>query len=365
MSSATGPGAAVVGTGFGLRVHVPALRAAGFRVVAIVGLDHERTARRAARLGIEHACTSLAEALGLGDVAAVTIATPPSTHGELAVAVVNAGKHVICEKPFATDATEARAMVDAAEAAGVTALVGHEFRWATDRAVARRAIADGAIGEPRTVSLVQYVPLVGDPAARVPPWWFARDAGGGWLGASGSHMIDLVRSWLGEFAEVSATLLMVSGRDDDALAEDSFTVRFTLRNGVQGVLQETSAAWGPFAGFQRVAGTRGTLWLEGGAAHVADAHGRRELAVPPDLALPAPPPGTDDQRHRFTHLELGPYTRLCEVLRAGVEGRAWPDAVPVPTFADGLAGMEVLDAIRASAARGGERVTVAETGARP
>ncbi len=65
-----------------------------------------------------------------------------------------------------------------------------------------------------------------------------------------------------------------------------------------------------------------------------------------------------DPRHRFTHLELGPFTRLCEVLRAGVAGEPLPDAVPIPTFADGVAQMRVLDAIRASSARDGAAVTV-------
>ncbi|MFO7591964.1 MAG: hypothetical protein R6X23_13910 [Acidimicrobiia bacterium] len=80
--------------------------------------------------------------------------------------------------------------------------------------------------------------------------------------------------------------------------------------------------------------------------------------MPDDLTLPDPPAESDDPRHRFTHLELGPFTRLCEVLRAGVEGRPLPDAVPVPTFADGVAAMRVLDAIRASAVAGGTSVPV-------
>ena len=80
--------------------------------------------------------------------------------------------------------------------------------------------------------------------------------------------------------------------------------------------------------------------------------------MPTDLVLPGPPGESDDPRHRFTHLELGPFTRLCEVLRAGVEGGPLPDAVPVPTFADGVAEMRALDAIRASAADGGATVSL-------
>lgn len=354
---ADAPRAVVVGSGFGCRVHVPALRAAGFEVAALVGQDPARTGRRAARAGIDIACTSLADVLVLPGVEAVTIATPPGTHAALALEAVEAGRHVLCEKPFALDVAEAEAMLAAAHTAGVTHLVGHEFRWAPERSVVGRAIADGAIGEPRFATFVQYVPLVADPAAKVPGWWFDPDAGGGWLGASGSHVVDQIRVWLGEFAEVSAELGLVSDRGAEA-AEDSFTVRFRLQSGLHGTLQQTAAAWGPYAGITRVAGTRGTIWVEGDEAWLADVDGARRLDVPPELTLPVPPVESDDPRHRFTHLEIGPFTRLCEVLRAGVEGRALPDAVPVPTFADGVADMRVLDAIRSSARGGGKSVRV-------
>lgn len=345
------PRAIVVGTGFGCRVHVPAVRAAGFEVVALVGTDADRTRRRAERSGVPLAFTDLDTALAIEEVAAVTVSTPPHTHAAVAIAAARAGKHVICEKPFALDAAQAREMLAAAEAAGVTHLVGHEFRWAPERAVAARAIAAGLVGEPRFVSLVQYVPLVADPGAKVPAWWFDPAAGGGWLGASGSHVVDQLRTWLGEFASVSAALSVVSARAE--VAEDSFTVRFRMRNGAEGVLQQTAAAWGPNAGLTRVAGTDGTLWVDGATVWLADRSGTRALPVPDDLVLPAAPAESDDPRHRFTHLELGPYTRLCEVLRAAVDGRAVTAAVAVPTFADGAACMEVLDAIRSSAAAGG------------
>jgi predicted dehydrogenase len=335
---------------------VPALRAAGFEVAALVGTDPDRTARRAERAGVPHATTDLEAALVLDGVSAVTIATPPGTHAPLSIAAAQAGKHVICEKPFALDVGEARAMLAAAEAAGVTHLVGHEFRWATERAVGARAIAAGRIGEPRFATFAQYYGLVADPTARVPPWWFDASAGGGWLGASGSHIIDQIRVWLGEFASVSASLAITSARRD--VAEDSFTVRFRLRTGVDGVLQQTAAAWGPPLAVARVAGSDGTVWTEGDAVYVADRDGTQRLDVPPDLALPRAPEESDDPRHRFTHLELGPYTRLCEVLRAAVDGRPADAPVPVPTFADGVACMEVMDAIRASAADDGARVDV-------
>jgi predicted dehydrogenase len=91
---------------------------------------------------------------------------------------------------------------------------------------------------------------------------------------------------------------------------------------------------------------------------LADRTGTRPLPVPPDLVLPAGPDPSGDPAHAFTHLELGPSTRLAECFLAGVCGRPMPDAVPVPTFADGLADMRILDAIRASAAADGARVNI-------
>ncbi len=178
-------------------------------------------------------------------------------------------------------------MCAAAEHAGVVALVGHEFRWAPDRALAARALAGGAIGEPRLATLVQYVPLVADPDARVPEWWFDETRGGGWLGASGSHIVDQVRTWFGEIASVSAMLPTVARRD---AAEDSFVVRLTTESGVEAVLQQTAASWTPgVVGMTVVAGTDGTLEVTADGVCVSDRSGRRLLPVPDDLALPAAP----------------------------------------------------------------------------
>lgn len=302
------------------------------------------------------ATVDLRTVLDRGDVAAVTVATPPSAHAPVVIAAAEAGKHVLCEKPFARNTAEAEAMLGAATAAKVTHLVGHEFRFAPERASVGRAIAEGRLGELRFLSLVQFVPLVADAAARTPPWWFDPAAGGGWLGASGSHVVDQVRAWGGEFGEVSARLGVVSARDGGA--EDSFTARFRLVSGADGVLQQTAAAWGPMSGITRVAGSKGSAWIDGTEAWIADVDGTRLLEIPDDLALPPAPPVSDDPRHRFTHLELGPFTRLCEVLRAGVEGRTIEPAAPVATFHDGLASVRVLDAIRRSATHGGDTVLV-------
>jgi predicted dehydrogenase len=348
------PPALVVGTGFGCRIHVPALRAAGFEVVGLVGTDAERTRRRAESNGVPQAFTDLDEAITRTGAKVVTVATPPNTHGPLAMTAISRGCHILCEKPFARDAAEARVMLQAAQRAGVVHLLGHEFRWTPDRAMLARAIAEGLIGKPKLAILVSHMGLVASPEAKMPHWWFDEEAGGGWLGAQGSHIIDQVRTAVGEFVSLSARLPTVSARE--CVAEDTYSVRFQLANGVEGILQHTAGAWGPGASMTRVAGTEGSIWIENGTVKLADRNGAQDLAVPADLILPPPPPPSEDPRHRFSGIELGAFTRLCETLRAAIDGKPLAAAVPVPTFADGVACMEVLDAIRKSAANNGELV---------
>ena len=342
--------ALVVGTGFGCRIHVPALRAAGFEIVGLVGNTPDKLARRAEQNGIARHFTDLDEAIAQTGAKVVTIATPPSTHAALTLKAIAHGCHVLCEKPFAFDAAEGQAMLDAAETAGVFHMVAHEFRWLPDRALFGRAIAEGMIGEPRFLAMDQFIPFCADPATPLPKWWFDKASGGGWLGAGGSHLMDQIRAWLGEFEDLSANLFLVSERK--AEVEDSYSMRFRMKGGVEGSMQQTAGAWGPMATLWRCAGTKGTVWTENGKVMVADKQGTRELEVPADLVLPPAPPAEEGAR-RMSHFEIGPFTRLCEALHAGIEGRPAPSAVPVPTFRDGLASMQVLDAMRASSAAGG------------
>ncbi len=332
------------------------LRAAGFEVVGLVGTDAERTQRRAQNGGIPQAFTDLDEAITSTGAKVVTVATPPLTHGPLSMLAISRGCHILCEKPFARDIGEARAMLEAAQRAGIVHLVGHEFRWTPDRAVFARAIAQGLVGIPKLAIVVQYMGLVASPDAKMPRWWFDEQAGGGWLGAQGSHIIDQVRTAVGEFVSLSATLPTVSARE--GVAEDSYSVRFQAANAVEGILQHTAGAWGSGAGMTRVAGTEGTIWIENGTVKVTDRNGTRDLPVPADLTLPPPPPQSDDPRHRFSGVELGAFTRLCAAMRAAMDGKAPATTVPVPTFADGVACTEVLDAIRKSAAHNGELVSL-------
>ena len=119
----------MVGTGFGVLTHVRALQAAGIEVRALIGRNAEKAASRAAMFGIPQPSTNWAEPFADPGIDIVAVATPPHTHGPIVLDAVEAGKHVMCEKPFARDLAEARQMLAAAEAAGVVHMIGTEFRF--------------------------------------------------------------------------------------------------------------------------------------------------------------------------------------------------------------------------------------------
>ncbi|MEM7413726.1 MAG: Gfo/Idh/MocA family oxidoreductase [Myxococcota bacterium] len=347
-----GLGAVVVGTGFGFLTHMRALREAGYEVHALVGRDPEKTRARAERGGVPHGLTDLDAALALPGVDVVTIATPPHTHAEIARAACAAGKHVVCEKPLARDANEAEAMWRAAEEAGVHHAVGTEFRWSTPQAVATRALRAGRIGEPRLATFLLHQGMLADPNGEVPSWWSDAGEGGGWLGAYASHVIDQVRLGCGEIRGVSASLRVTSKRDWSA--EDTYSIHFRTDRGCEGVMQSTAGAWGPGLGLTRIAGSEGTLWIDGADVKVSGPSGEETLDVPLELALPAPkPPDRDllvtsyDMMHAMG-IDLAPFARLFARLAHRIRGSDPVEDPPFPTFLDGARVMAVLDAIRAS-----------------
>jgi predicted dehydrogenase len=120
---------------------------------------------------------------------------------------------------------------------------------------------------------------------------------------------------------------------------------------VRGVLHQTGAGHGRWHHLAAVNGTDGMVWSDGTQTWLADADGERVVEVPVELQLPGDPP-TSGRDH------VRPMTKLYTALADIVRGAPVDSGVPLPTFADGLAVMEVVDAIRASAAADGERTPV-------
>jgi predicted dehydrogenase len=190
------------------------------------------------------------------------------------------------------------------------------------------------------------------------PSWFEEPGIGGWLGANGSHTLDQLRQWLGPYRSVSASMLVTA--TGDRQVEDAYSARFVMGDGVEVVLQNVGAAWRA-QGLVAITGTDGTVGIEGSEAWIADADGTRTLAPPAGVA--AVNAGRVDEQDLATlgDYELRHYERLAATFLAAVEGREHDSPVALPTFADGLAVMQSMDAMRASAAAGGALTSVEGT----
>ena len=209
---------AVIGTGFMGRMHAHAWRTAPRffeldrepRVVVLAGSDADRTAAAAERYGIGESSADWRATIAREDVDVVDVCTPGDTHAEIALAALEAGKHVLCEKPLANDPADADRMAAAAQdaaARGIIAMCGFSYRRTPALALARRLVEDGRLGRIRHVRAQYLQDWLADPDAPA-TWRLDRArAGSGALGDIGAHSIDTAQ-WLGGSAitGVSATL---------------------------------------------------------------------------------------------------------------------------------------------------------------
>jgi predicted dehydrogenase len=341
----------LIGTGFAEKVQLPALRhVEGARVVAIASGHRENAERAAAAFGIPRVCEGWEELVALDEVDLVVVSSPPHTHAPAAIAAIEAGRHVLCEKPMALDVDEARRMVEAAGAAGRLALVDHELRFHPNRRRVKALLEEGYVGRVRHVAAV-YRANIGRRHATF-NWWFRRATGGGLLGAVGSHVVDAVRWWLGEIDEAEGTLrTFVETRPDPATGEprrvesDDFA-RFTLatRGGATVEASLSSVAPGPTEHRFEIVGSEGALVLDDERQTLTGWRGGAEE----DLTEPDPARGLEGLPNPLWAPSFVHFARA--VVAALAAGRT--DVPEAATFADGAATQAVLDAVRRSHERG-------------
>lgn len=344
----------LIGVGFGAQVHAPAFISEGCQLVAVAARRQERADAAAQALGAAHAYSDYRDLLARDDVDAVAIASSPAQHHEMSLAAFAAGKHVLCEKPFALDLAQAAEMRDAAEASGLTAMVAHEFRFAAARMRAKELIDEGYVGAPRLVRVAVLVSPPGQAPAGPPPFNPGRDdaaQGGGMLFALGSHYIDTLLHWFGPLESVSGDLFTGAERMKDGAvvkidADNAFAVTLRFRSGA---LARMDAGFGlPFAASSgiEIYGDQGSLFLPqtGGnpPSHGVLRGGRRGDAAVHDLEIPERLRSFQDDRDD----RLFPFRTL---VRRFVEG-VGEGVSPWPNFADGYRCQQALDAIREAAA---------------
>lgn len=191
---------AVIGTGWADTVQIPAFQAGGLEVVGVAGRNPDKAAQVAKRHHIPMSTGDWRELLEL-DCDLISVTSPPMLHKEQAIAVLEAGKHLICEKPLALNRAEAEAMCEvAAQHPQQLALVDHELRLVPARRKAKELLAGGAVGRIFTVTVRITSSFRAQPD-KPWSWWSDASLGGGVLGAIGSHALDGLRYLLPELAD--------------------------------------------------------------------------------------------------------------------------------------------------------------------
>lgn len=186
------------------------------------------------------------------DVDAVLVCTPPSTHPEIVLQSIEHGRHVLCEKPLAIDVASARAMVSAAEAAGVVFTMAAKFRFVKDVIRARQIVASGILGELIVVEnlFASRVDMTrrwnSDPAI----------SGGGVLIDNGTHSVDVVRYFLGPVVEVMA---VEAKRIQKLEVEDTATMLLRTADGVLGTVDLSWSVEKATDAYLTLYGSQGTI----------------------------------------------------------------------------------------------------------
>ncbi len=219
---------------------------------AIAGRDEEAVAEAAKRYGYAKYYTDWREMIADDRVQLFDNGGPNFAHAEPTIAAAKAGKHVLCEKPLARTAEEAKAMWDAVQTAGVKHMVGFNYRFVPAIRQIRQLIDSGALGRIyhfRAIYLQEWIM----PHYNVPMMWRLdkEQAGSGALGDLGSHIIDLARYLVGEIDSVSAmTRTFVTDRPQadgsmgKVTVDDAFTALINFDNGAMGTLEATRFAAG-------------------------------------------------------------------------------------------------------------------------
>ncbi|MCF4122282.1 Gfo/Idh/MocA family oxidoreductase [Antribacter sp. KLBMP9083] len=345
------------------------------RMRVVAGRDAAAAAAAADKLGWERSASGWEAVVERDDVDLVDVCTPGDTHAEIAIAALEAGKHVLCEKPLANSIAEAEDMVAAAATAaerGVLAMVGFTYRRVPAVRLARLLVEEGRVGEVRHVRAQYLQDWLADP--EVPLSWRLdkAKAGSGALGDIGAHVIDLAQYVTGE------RLTGVNGLLETFVRERPVAAGFSGLGGTAGegtgpvTVDDAAVFFGRLAGgglasFEatrfasgrknairlEINGSKGSLafdFEDMNLLHFYDAEEDAETAGFRRIVVTEPghpytgnwwPPGHGlGYEHAFTHQVVD----LVEDLAAGRQ--------PVPSFADGLAVQRVLDAVERRAAAG-------------
>ncbi|MCB2076894.1 MAG: Gfo/Idh/MocA family oxidoreductase [Novosphingobium sp.] len=312
---------AIVGRGFGSYAMKPAFEARGWQADLVPSRDAD---------AVSAACA--------GDYDLIAVHSPPFQHREHVLKAVEAGKAVLCDKPFGKDAADAKAMRDAAKAAGVLHFLNFEFRFADARCKVQELIEAVAIGQ---LVHCHYLSFGSYLRERGYGWLNDASLGGGWLGALGSHIIDAVRwhsgSEVADCGGISRVEIARRAGDDGAMhdctAEDSFSVWLRTNGGTTVTIDAASASTADLPQRMQFLGTDGAIEL-------VDENVVTLLKKGADPQVFDFSPGPDTPAWPSVYNWIG---AVEEALKTGKQ--------ITPNFDDGVATAEVMDALKARMVR--------------
>ncbi|UWQ20200.1 Gfo/Idh/MocA family protein [Jannaschia sp. W003] len=358
----TAIGIGIVGGGYMGKAHAVAMSAVGAvfdtalrpRLEMVAASTPESAARHARALGFARAAADWRALVEDPAVEAVIVASPQETHRAIAEAALALGKPVLCEKPLADTLENARAMVAAADRAGVANMTGFNYVRTPATQYARQLLAEGAIGRVTWFRCEHAEDFLADPDA--PLDWRCRGMANGTLGDLAPHPINAALAFMGPIAEVMAEIERVheTRPGGEVTNDDQLQLMLRFRSGVRGHLFSSRIATGRKMGYAyEIHGSDGAirfdgedqnaLWLYRREGPEAERGFRRILAGPehPDYRAFCLGPGHGTGYQDQIIIEARDFLRAIET------------GEPVfPTFRDGLAVAEVAEAAARSAHSG-------------
>lgn len=340
----------IVGASFARAAYLPALRHVDdTEVVAIASSRLESAQSAASEFGVGAAYDDWQMMLDKHQCDLVLIATPTDLHAPITLAALDRGAHVLCEKPTAMDATEAKTMLDRAEALGRVHMIDHELRFNPNRTRIAELIASGELGDIRHVNIANIGASWANPASRPKgDWWSLAEHGGGRLGANGSHQVDMLRWWLGPVRSVVGQALTVlpdrldkkTGEAWTATADDLAYFTMEMESGALAQVFMSGVAANNIGNLTQVFGSKGTVVLDNDnerLMHAKAGESFSDISVEdPNAALPGLNKGV------WNVSVVGALRELTAAIR---EGRGLQRGA---TFEDGLKNQQVLDAVKTS-----------------
>jgi predicted dehydrogenase len=327
----------------------------GTRIVAVSDDNEQRGRAAAKRFGVQEFVPNWRDLVRRDDIDAVMVHSENSRHVDQVTAAAEAGKHVFCEKPVATNAADARRMVQAVESAGVEGTAAFVSRFSQEATRAKAIVDSGILGS--IIHTRSFIGLSGIREIGCPPdmadWMENPGLGGGgaWID-EGSHGIDLVRWLIGDVVQIAA---MTANRAKPRLkVEDIGTAIFKYANGALG---EIGTAWSMaveigMRNLLEVYGSTGTLIMRSTdqfpRIEVFDANGKSPLK---GWSIPHIEP---DAKEPHDYSSWPPHVHHYKREVASYVSRFLLGARPFgPTLRDGLACISVIEAGYRSAAEGG------------